>query len=260
MIISIANQKGGAGKTTTTKNLAKCLSNLGRKVLVVDFDPQFSLSASLGFDNTENSNCTIADLMKAAYAHEALPDKSNAVVSADGFDIILGSLALSAIEMSILSDLDREYFLDSILSEYVKDYDYILVDCNPSLSVLVINALVASDSVIIPVDSNYLAAKGLEQFLRTIIQITKRKNPRLDISGILLTKYSDRINISRSILDAITGAYGNAVRIFNTKIPASVVAGEADEKGVSIYTHKKNSKISAAYTDFATEVLNIWEN
>lgn len=254
-IIAIANQKGGAGKTTTTKNLAKGLVNEGKRVLVIDFDPQSSLSVSLGFSNTDQENNTIAELMQLAAEGKELPDAADVVRSTEEIDIILGSLSLSGVEMSIYSALDREYILDSVLEAYKSDYDVILIDCNPSLGVLVINALVAADKVIIPVDSNYLAAKGLEQFLRTVFQVRKRKNPRLEISGILFTKYTDRTNISKITLKDIAEAYGAHIKVFDTKIPNAVAVGVSDREGKSIFAFAPKSTVAKAYEKLVQEVI-----
>lgn len=256
-VIAIANQKGGAGKTTTAKNLARGLVDESKKVLLIDFDPQFSLSVSLGFSNMEQEDNTIAELMQLAAEGSALPAASEVMRSTEGIDIILGSLALSAVEMSIYSALDREYILDSVLDAYKSKYDFILLDCNPSLGVLVINALVAADKVIIPIDSNYLGAKGLEQFLRTIFQVRKRKNPKLEISGILFTKYTNRTNIAKTTFNDIAEAYGEHIRIFDTKIPSAVAIGSSDREGKSVFEFAPKSPVAQAYADLSKEVLQL---
>ncbi|MDF2870503.1 MAG: sporulation initiation inhibitor soj family protein [Anaerocolumna sp.] len=173
-IIAVANQKGGSGKTTTTKNLGRALAENGKKVLEVDFDPQFSLSTSLGYTNTDSEQFTIGDLMDRAIEMKELPGRDEYIKHSEHFDILLSNIVLSSTELKLVGIMEREYILKSILDELREDYDYILIDCNPSLGMLVINALAACDSVIIPVDSNYLASKGLELFLRTFIRILKR--------------------------------------------------------------------------------------
>jgi chromosome partitioning protein len=225
-VIAIANQKGGAGKTTTTKNLGRALAKMGKNVLTIDCDPQFSLSTSLGYDNTDEEPFTISDLMDRV------------------------------IEMKLVGTLDREYILKAVIDEIKVDYDYILLDCNPSLGMLVINALAACDKVIIPVDSNYLASKGLELFLGTIIRIMKRINTNIKIEGILLTKYVSLTNLSKSSLKDIEEAYGEDLNIFNTKIPNSVKVGESDKEGMSIIDYRPDNPASIAYMEFAKEVLH----
>lgn len=254
-VIAIANQKGGAGKTTTTKNLGYALKQAGKKVLLVDFDPQYSLSTCMGVDSTDDEEVTMPDLMDCIMTNQKLPDKDTYIKNIRGVDIILGNLALSATEMKLVGILDREYVLKTIIDEVKREYDYILIDCNPSLGMLVINALAACDSVLIPVDSNFLASKGLELFLGTIIRVTKRINTGIKIDGILLTRYSKNTKISRKSLENIETSYGNHIRIYEAKIPQSVKVGESDEVGKSIIQYAPTNAVSQAYIDFSKEVL-----
>lgn len=253
-VIAVANQKGGAGKTTTTKNLSYALSKLGKKVLAIDFDPQYSLTASLGFDNTDDE-ITMPDLMECIIEMKTLPKREEYIKHLDGFDIVLSNLALSSMEMKLVGVLEREYIFKALVDELKESYDYVLIDCNPSLGMLVINVLAACDSVIIPVDSNYLAAKGLELFLSTVIRIKKRINTKINIEGILLTRYSNITNISKDSLNEIESAYGKIIKIFDAKIPTSVKVGESDKEGKSVIQYAPKNTVSLAYENLAMEVL-----
>lgn len=255
-VIAVANQKGGAGKTTTTKNLGRALAEKGKKVLEVDFDPQFSLSTSLGYINTDSEEFTIGDIMDRAIEMKALPNKEEYIKHTPYFDVLLSNIVLSSSEMKLVGILEREYILKSILDEIKSDYDYILIDCNPSLGMLVINALAACDSVIIPVDSNYLASKGLELFLRTIIRVLKRINTKMYVKGILLTRFNSITNLSKKTFNNINDAYGSDINIFKTKIPNSVKVGESDDEGQSIIDYASENPVSIAYMDLAEEVIN----
>ncbi len=255
-IIAVANQKGGAGKTTTTKNLGRALAEDGKKVLEVDFDPQFSLSTSLGYTNTDSEQFTIGDLMDRAIEMKELPGKEEYIKHTEHFDILLSNIVLSSTELKLVGIMEREYILKSILDELREDYDYILIDCNPSLGMLVINALAACDSIIIPVDSNYLASKGLELFLRTFIRILKRINTKLYIKGILLTKFNGLTNISKKTFRNINEAYGSGINIFSTKIPTSVKVGESDDEGLSIIDFAPENPVALAYKELAKEVIS----
>ena len=255
-VIAIANQKGGAGKTTTAKNLGHALSLMGKKVLDIDFDPQFSLSTSLGYDNTDDEPVTISDLMDCVMEKKNMPDKTIYIKQTNGINALLSNIALSSTEMKLVGFFEREFVLKEIVDNLRDDYDYILIDCNPSLGMLVINALAACDGVIIPVDSNYLASKGLELFLRTVIRIMRRINTGIKIEGILLTRYSASTKLSKSSLEAIQEAYGSDINIYSTKIPNSVKVGESDKKGISIIEYMPDNPVSLAYMDFAREVVS----
>jgi len=254
-VIAIANQKGGAGKTTTTKNLGRALAVLGKKVLEIDFDPQNSLSTSLGYDSTEEEPFTIGDLVDRTIEMKPLPRKEEYIKHLEHVDVILSNIVLSASDMKLVGIMEREYILKSIIEVVKPDYDYILIDCNPSLGMLVVNALAACDTVIIPVDSNYLASKGLELFLKTVFKIRKRINTKIVIKGILLTKFIGTTNLSKESLSDINEAYGSGINIFETKIPNSVKVGESDKEGISIIDFKPNNNVSVAYMKLAREVL-----
>lgn len=255
--IAMVNQKGGVGKTTTTLNIGYALSQKGKKVLLIDFDPQSSLTVCFGYDDTDEIETSIATLMANAIEDKALPDPEQFIIKAnENLDFIGCNLELSAIEVSLVNALSREQILKSIISEIEskRNYDYILIDCSPSLGMLTINALAASDSVIIPVTPQFLSAKGLELLLKNIGRVRKFINPNITVEGILLTMYSDRTKLSKEVESMITDAYGSHIKIFKTKIPTSIRVGEANMNSKAVMEFDPKHKISTAYSDFASEI------
>lgn len=253
-VIAIVNQKGGVAKTVTALNLGYALSEMGKKVLLIDFDPQSSLTVCFGYDNTDNIGTTIYNLMSMAIEEKKLPKKKEYIISEGNLDIIPCSLELSAIEIALVNVMSRELVLKSIVDEIKGDHDYVIIDCSPSLGMLTINALAACDSVIIPVTPQYLSAKGLELLLKNIIRVKKRINPKIEVDGILLTMYTERMRLSKEILLMIQEAYGGKIKIFQNKVPASVKVGEANMKSKSIIEYNPQNKVSIAYREFAKEV------
>ncbi len=256
-VISIVNQKGGVGKTTTALNLGYALSKMNKKVLLIDFDPQSSLTVCFGYDNTDTIQTTIYNLMALAIEEKNLPPKNEYVIPIGGIDLIPCNLELSAIEVALVNVMSRELILKSIVDEIKSDYDYVIIDCSPSLGMLTINALAACDSVLIPVTPQYLLAKGLELLLRNIIRVKKRINPKIEVDGILLTMFSERIKLSKEVLTIIKNAYGSQINIFESKIPTSVKVGEANMKNKSTIEYDPNNKVSGAYVEFAKEVVSL---
>lgn len=256
-IIAIVNQKGGVGKTTTALNMGYALSQMGKKVLLIDFDPQSSLTVCFGYDNTDSINTTIYNLMALAIEEKNLPKKEDYIISIGSIDLIPCNLELSAIEVALVNVMSREMILKSILDEIKEDYDYIIIDCSPSLGMLTINALAACDSVLIPVTPQYLSAKGLELLLKNIIRVKKRINPKIEVDGILLTMYAERMKLSKEVLSIIQEAYGDHINIFNSRIPTSVKVGEANMKSKSTIEYDPKNKVSSAYMEFAKEVVPI---
>ena len=254
-VIAVGNEKGGVGKTTTTKNLGRALSKVGKKVLLIDFDPQHSLSISLGFSKDEMKGFTINELMELSIEMKSFSDIEKYIRHCEYYDVILSNILLSALEMKLVGMFEREFVLKNIIDSLKVDYDYILIDCNPSLGILVINALAACDSVIIPVASLYLDAQGLELFLMTIIRIMQRINTKIYIKGILITK-SNTTNLSKDIFAEISNVYGSDLNVFSTKIPNSIRVGESDKEGLSIIDFKPKNPVSKAYMELAKEVIN----
>lgn len=255
-VIAIVNQKGGVAKTVTTLNLGYALSEMGKKVLLIDFDPQSSLTVCFGYDNTDNINTTIYNLMSLAIEEKNLPKKEKYILSTGNIDLIPCSLELSAIEIALVNVMSRELILKSIIDEIKEDYDYVIIDCSPSLGMLTINALAACDSVIIPVTPQYLSAKGLELLLKNIIRVKKRINPKIEVDGILLTMYAERMKLSKEVLSIIQEAYGSHIHIFESKIPTTVKVGESNLRNKSIIEYEPKNKAAIAYGEFALEVVS----
>ena len=193
-VVSISNQKGGVGKTTTALNLTYALTENGKKVLLIVFDPQSNLTMCFGIDRPDELKTTIYDLMMCVIDEKELPDKSEYILSFNNLDLIPCSIELSAVEMSLVNVMSREIILKMLLENFKADYDYIIVDCMPALGMLTVNALAACDSVLIPATAQYLSAKGLELLLQTIMRVKKRINPQIKIDGILVTRMNQKMN------------------------------------------------------------------
>ena len=255
-IIALSNQKGGVGKTTTCANLGIGLAMEGKKVLVVDADPQSSLSISLGYPQPDQLPVTITDLMKKVILDKPITEGEGILHQMEGVDLLPASIELAGLAASMVNVMSRETILRQVLNEIGKPYDFILLDCMPSLGMLTINALAAADSVLIPVQAHYLPAKGLEQLLQTISKVRRQINPDLRIEGVLLTMVDSRTNYAHDISNLIRETYGGKLKVFATDIPLSVRAAEISAEGKSIYTHDPNGKVAAAYKELTKEVLH----
>lgn len=258
-VIAVVNQKGGTGKTTTTENLGIGLVNEGKKVLLIDMDPQGSLTISLGYPRPDEMYPTLSDVLEKVIQESAENPKEGIIKQREGVDLMPGNIELSGLEVSLVNIMSRETILKRYLDEIKKDYDYILLDCMSSLGMVTMNALVAADSVLIPVQSQYLSAKGLEQLLQTVSKVRRQINPKLKIDGIVLTMVDKRTNYAKEISALVRNVYGGNIKVFKTDIPHSVRAAEISAEGKSIYEHDPKGKVAEAYRELTKEVIAIDE-
>ncbi len=254
-IIAVVNQKGGTGKSATAHNLGTNLARQNKKILIIDLDPQANLTMCMGYDQPDNLSCTMAHLFKGLIDETFSHQKEDYILHTEGCDLIPSSIQLSGIEPSLVNAMSREVLLKRLLSPIKDEYDYILLDCAPSLGLLTINALAAATSVLIPVQAHYLSAKGLELLIGTIAKVKRNINSALDFNGILITLYDGRLRFSKSILNELREAYGQHIRIYETVIPQSVKAVENTAEGKSLFAYDNKCKVSLAYEAFAQEVL-----
>ena len=255
-IIAIANQKGGVGKTTTTSNLGIGLARQGKRVLLIDADAQGSLTASLGYREPDKLDITLANVMGNIINEKEMDVEYGILRHEEGVDLMPGNIELSGIEVSLVNVMSRETVLRSYIEEQRSRYDYILIDCMPSLGMITINALVAADRVLIPVEAAYLPVKGLQQLIKTIGRVHRKLNPELSIMGILFTKVDRRTNFAKDIAAQIREVYGNKIHIFANCIPMSVKAAETTAEGKSIYLHDPKGIVAEGYHYLTGEVLD----
>ena len=254
-VIAITNQKGGTGKTTTCENLGVGLAMEGKKVLVVDVDPQSSLTISMGWPKPDELDTTLATLMGKVLEDKPIQPGEGILHHAEGVDLIPSSIELAGMEVGLVNAMSREKVLKQVLEVNKRSYDFILLDCTPSLGMLTINALAAADSALIPVQAQYLPAKGLEQLLQTINKVRRQINPRLRIEGILMTMTDSRTSFGKEIDALVRQAYGGKIKVFAQGIPRSVRAAETSAEGRSIYAHDPKGKVAEAYRALTKEVL-----
>lgn len=254
-VLAVVNQKGGTGKTTTCENLGVGLAQEGKKVLLVDVDPQGSLTISLGYPRPDDLDSTLSELMAKVMQEPPLSPGEGILHHQEGVDLIPANISLSGIEVSLVNAMSRETILKQLMEPLKRQYDFILLDCMPSLGMLTVNALAAADNVLIPVQAQYLSAKGLEQLLQTVNKVRRQINPKLRIEGILLTMVDGRTNYAKDISNLIRETYGSKIKVFGTDIPHSVRAAEISAEGKSIFRHDPKGKVASAYRTLTKEVV-----
>ena len=246
-IISIVNQKGGVGKTTTTINVAAALSALGKKVLIIDLDPQGNLSQSLGIPS-ENLENTVYQLLREVASLE------ETIYKHEKFDIIPSNIGLSAAELELAGQPGREFLLREGLDQIEENtYDYILIDCSPSLGILTLNALVASQEVFIPVQAQFLSMQGISQLMRTIEVVKDRLNKNIEVTGVIMTMFDSRKNLNNEVSEKVKEYFDSIV--FKTKIPDSVALAEAPSFGQDIFDYKITSEGAKKYLALTKEII-----
>ena len=262
VVYAVANQKGGCGKTTLTLSLGASLTKMGYRVCLVDFDAQANMTMGLGYPRPDELPTTIVHVVEEIIDVGLNPEKSKLfqeqkyILNSQGMDFVPSSIDLADSENILINTISRETVLKRFIEYIKKDYDFILIDCMPSLNILTVNALNAADKVLIPVQAQFFSAKGLELLLKTIMKVKDTINPNLAIGGVIINMFDNRFNFHNEVADVITDTYGKHLKVFNTKIPSSVKVTEAQARGKSIFEYDANGKVSESYNLFAKELIN----
>lgn len=253
--IAIANQKGGVGKTTTAFSLGVSLANNNKKVLIVDADPQANLTTYMGYYDENELPVTLSTLLERYIEDKEINSEEAILHHQEKVDLIPSDLSLAMTESNLQNAMSREYAMKNCLSSLKDKYDYIIIDCMPSLSMITTNALACSDQVIIPVQSQYLSAREMGNLLNIVSRVRRQLNKELKVGGILMTLVDNRTKLPFTIRKELEINFGNIVKLYDTQIPFAVKTAESSSKGKSIFAYDKNSKVAEAYSQFAKEVL-----
>lgn len=248
-IISVSNQKGGVGKTTTAINLSACLAEAGKKVLVIDLDPQGNTTSGLGVEKEDLENTVYELILEDCTVKEALIK-----TAIQNLHLLPASVDLAAIELDLLGTTDREYVLKNQVDYISEDYDFVIIDCPPSLNILTINAMTTSDSILIPIQCEFYALEGLSQLMHTIQLVRERLNPKLQIEGAVFTMYDNRTNLSKDVVENVK--QNLQARVFDTVIPRNVRLAEAPSNGLPINLYDPRSQGADRYRRLALELIN----